>query len=107
MQRGGHKCIVSVQNKGEEDPIFVPPDFFEKTFFEIGVTQGAEITLFEFKGNLDEMEGESNGDEAGEEEVEELEGEEPEEAQNEDEQPAQDQEKEEEQPGEAEEEARP
>lgn len=101
MSRGGNKCIVSVQNKGEDDPIFVPPDQFESNFTDIGVAHGAEITIFEFKGNF-EMEGaESDADEGGEEEVDEIDEDQAEAAEGEEEGAKEDQQPEEEKKDEA------
>jgi len=38
MMRGNHKCIVMIQNKGEDEDTIVAPDFFDKSFAEIGTT---------------------------------------------------------------------
>ena len=68
MARGQQKCLVVVSNKNEED-IIVAPDFLNKCFQDIGVTQGADIILHDMK-NIDMY---SDGDEGGEEEHEEME----------------------------------
>ena len=68
MMRGQHKCMVIVTNKNEEDTI-VAPDYFKQSFKDIGVAQGAQIVLHEFKNfNLSDQ-----GDEGGEDENEEME----------------------------------
>ena len=48
MNRGQNKCLVVVSNKNEEDT-YVAPDYFDKSFGQIGVTQGAQIQLVEIK----------------------------------------------------------
>ena len=70
MMRGQQKCIVVVTNK-KADEVIVAPDYFKKSFQEIGIYHGAEIVLHEIK-NLEMY---SDGDEGGEEEHEELEAE--------------------------------
>lgn len=70
MMRGGHKCIVTVENKNEEQ-IIVAPDFFKQSFQDIGVASGALINLIEIKNFENYM----NDDEGGEEEQEEMEAE--------------------------------
>jgi len=87
MMRGQHKCMVVVENKGEE-PIIVAPDYFRQSFQEIGVCHTATITLYEVKNLPGYL---SDGDEGGEEEHEEMEDEQVEEA-NGDEQPEQEEE---------------
>ena len=67
MSRGGHKCIVVIQHKNEEDAI-VAPDFFKQSFADLEVQSGSQITLMEFK-NYDL----SDADEGGEDENEEME----------------------------------
>lgn len=62
--------MVIVSNKNEEDAI-VAPDFFSSSYQEIGVSNGASITLYEFK-NLKDF---SDIGEEGEEEHEEMEDE--------------------------------
>ena len=68
MMRGQHKCMVVVSNKNEEDAI-VAPDYFKTSFKELGVTQGAQIVLHEFR-NIDLSD---QDDEGGEDENEEME----------------------------------
>lgn len=70
MNRGQQKCIVVVTNKQGEE-VIVAPDYFKKSYQEIGVHNGADIVLHEIK-NFDMY---SDGDEGGEEEHEEMEAE--------------------------------
>lgn len=81
MMRGQHKCLVTIENKGEDEPTIIAPDYFSKTFFEIGAANSAKITLIEYKNyqydseeGEDEMEGME--DEMEEMEAEQVEGEE-------------------------------
>lgn len=67
MMRGGHKCIVVIQHKNEEDAI-VAPDFFKQSFQDLEVQTGSHINLMEFK-NYDL----SDADEGGEDEQEDME----------------------------------
>lgn len=75
MKRGQNKCLVVVSNKNEEDT-YVAPDFFDQSFSQIGVSQGAQIQLVEMKnipsgqGSDDEFEEGEAEMEEGEEEVE-------------------------------------
>lgn len=60
--------MVVVSNKSEED-IIVPPEFFRNSYQDIGVSNGASISLHEFK-NFKDL---SDAEEEGEAEHEEME----------------------------------
>lgn len=49
MMRGQHKCIVSIQNKGDEDTIYVAPDDINKSFIDNGVYKSCQISLIEYR----------------------------------------------------------
>jgi hypothetical protein len=72
MKRGQNKCLVVVSNKNEDDT-YVAPDYFVKSFNEIGVTTGAQIQLVEIKNIPSGQESDLDGDEEGEAEMEEEE----------------------------------
>lgn len=74
MMRGQQKCLVMVVNKNEED-IIVAPDCFKQTFKQIGIQNGSDIVLHEYK-NMEQFE---DADEGGEDEHEEMEDEQEEE----------------------------
>ena len=94
MTRGQNKCIIMVEYKGQkEEDAYVAPNSFDKTFEELGIHSGGQITLIEMRkgfipGSDDEFEGD---DEEGENEMEDMEAEQEEdnheEAENEEEQP--------------------
>lgn len=70
MNRGLSKCIIMVQYKGKDD--YIPPTDFEKSFEELKILSGAQITLVEIKKIPGEM---SEGEEMGEDEMEDMEDE--------------------------------
>ena len=72
MMRGQHKCIVSIQNKGDEDTIYVAPDDINKSFIDNGVYKSCQITLIEYR-NMRVDGDDSDNEENGEEEMEEME----------------------------------
>ena len=88
MTRGQNKCIIMVQYKGKEEDAYIDPNSFEKTYEELGIHSGCQITLIEFRkqlgdssddgeGGEDDMEeSEAEGEEEGEEEEPAAEGDE-------------------------------
>jgi hypothetical protein len=72
MMRGQHKCIVSIQNKGDEDTIYVAPDDINKSFIDNGVYKSCQIALIEYRNMRVDNE-DSDNEENGEEEMEEME----------------------------------
>lgn len=70
MNRGLSKCIIMVQYKGKDD--YIPPNDFDKSFEELKVLSGAQITLVEMKKIPGDM---SEGEEMGEDEMEDMEDE--------------------------------
>ena len=70
MNRGLSKCIIMVQYKGKDD--YIPPNDFEKSFEELQVLSGAQITLVEIRKIPGEV---SEGEEMGEDEMEDMEDE--------------------------------
>jgi hypothetical protein len=88
MTRGQNKCIIMVQYKGKEEDAYIDPNSFEKTYEELGINSGCQITLIEFRkqlgdssddgeGGEDDMEeSEAEGEEEGEEEEPAAEGDE-------------------------------
>jgi len=75
MLRGQYKCIVMVQYKGKEDDVYIAPNCFEKTFEDLGILSGGQITLVELRNYKSENGSDVEGDEGGEEEHEEMEDE--------------------------------
>ena len=73
MKRGQNKCLVVVSNKNEEDT-YVAPNYFDQSFSQIGVSQGAQIQLVEMK-NIPSGQDSEDFDEEGEAEMEEGEDE--------------------------------
>lgn len=72
MTRGQNKCIIMVQYKGKEEDAYIDPNSFEKTYEELGIHSGCQITLIEFRKQL----GDSSDDgEGGEDDMEESEAE--------------------------------
>ena len=73
MLRGQYKCIVLVQYKGKEEDIYIAPNSFEKTFEDLNIASGGQITLVELRNYKSDGESDLDGDEGGEEENEEME----------------------------------
>lgn len=73
MLRGQYKCIVMVQYKGKEEDIYIAPNSFEKTFEDLNIASGGQITLVELRNYKSDGESDMEGDEGGEEENEEME----------------------------------
>ena len=76
MTRGRCTCVVKVEykKKSMEDG-FIPPNSFDKTFEELGITNGAQLVIIEIKNFPS---GDADGDnmsEGGEDEMEEAEDE--------------------------------
>lgn len=71
MTRGQNKCIIMVQYKGKEEDAYIDPNSFEKTYEELGIHSGCQITLIEFRKQI----GDSSDDEGGEDDMEESEAE--------------------------------
>ena len=73
MTRGTNKCIIMAQYKGKDEDAYIAPNSFEKSYEELGIHSGCQITLIEFRKNM----GDSSDDdgEGGEEEHEEMEAE--------------------------------
>ena len=71
MTRGQNKCIIMAQYKGKEEDAYIPPNSFEKTYEELGIHSGCQITLIEFRKKLED----SSDDEGGEDDMEEMEAE--------------------------------
>jgi len=83
MTRGQNKCIIMAQYKGSEEDAYIAPDSFEKSYEELGIHSGCQITLIEFRKKLDDDD--SSDEEGGEGEMEEGEYEEVEEVEEGDE----------------------
>lgn len=75
MMRGQQKCIVTIENKGEDEPTIIAPDYFTKTFFEIGAANSAKINLIEYKNYAFDSEDGEDEMEGMEDEMEEMEAE--------------------------------
>lgn len=82
MTRGQNKCIIMAQYKGSEEDAYIAPDSFEKSYEELGIHSGCQITLIEFRKKLED---DSSDEEGGEGEMEEGEYEEVEEVEEGDE----------------------
>jgi|CryBogDrversion2_7_1035282.scaffolds.fasta_scaffold68442_1 hypothetical protein len=64
-----------VQYKGKEEDAYIAPNCFEKTFEELGIHSGGQITLVELRNyKLDDSSVEDN-DEGGEDDQEDMEAE--------------------------------
>lgn len=72
MTRGQNKCIIMAQYKGKEEDAYIPPDSFEKSYEELGIHSGCQITLIEFRKKLEDS---SDDGEGGEDSMEEMEAE--------------------------------
>jgi len=73
MLRGQYKCIVMVQYKGKEEDIYIAPNSFEKTFEDLNIAPGGQITLVELSNCMSDGESDLNGDGGCEKENEEIE----------------------------------
>ena len=62
MTRGQNKCIIMAQYKGKEEDAYIAPNSFEKSYEELGIHSGCQITLIEFRKKLED----SSDDEGGE-----------------------------------------
>ena len=63
MLRGQYKCIVMVQYKGKEEDIYIAPNSFEKTFEDLNIASGGQITLVELRNYKSDGESDLDGDE--------------------------------------------
>ena len=81
MARGQSKCIIMVQYKGKEEDAYIPPVSFDKTFEELDIHSGGQITLIEMRNYRDD-DSDAN-DEGGEDDMEDMEAEMEEEAEGE------------------------
>ena len=77
MTRGQNKCIIMVEYKGKEEDVYIPPHEFDKTFEELGILSGGQITLIEMKVRKGIVEDDSDGasGEGGEDDMEDMEAE--------------------------------
>lgn len=73
MTRGQNKCIIMVQYKGKEEDAYLAPNTFDKTFEELGIHSGGQITLIEMKGGA--LTDDSDVEEGGEDDMEDMEAE--------------------------------
>lgn len=72
MTRGQNKCIIMAQYKGKEEDAYIPPNSFEKSYEELGIHSGCQITLIEFRKKPDDS---SDDGEGGEDDMEDMEAE--------------------------------
>lgn len=77
MTRGQNKCIIMVEYKGKDEDAYIPPNDFDKTFEELGILSGGQITLIEMKMRKDLVEEDSDAGsgEGGEDDMEDMEAE--------------------------------
>lgn len=78
MTRGQNKCIIHVQQKGKDEDAYIAPNSFDKTFEELGVQSGCQITLIEMKfskGMAGDMSDSEDVGEGGEDDMEDMEAE--------------------------------
>ena len=73
MTRGQNKCIIMVQYKGKEEDAYLAPNTFDKTFEELGIHSGGQITLIEMKHGA--LTDDSDVEEGGEDDMEDMEAE--------------------------------
>ena len=65
-----------VEYKGKEEDVYIPPTDFDKTFEELGIHSGGQVTLIEMKarkGIVDESS--EDDDEGGEDDMDDMEAE--------------------------------
>ena len=76
MTRGQNKCIIMVEYKGKEEDAYIPPNDFDKTFEQLGIHSGGQITLIEMRMRKDLVGGDSDdASEGGEDDMEDMEAE--------------------------------
>lgn len=74
MTRGQNKCIIMVEYKGKEEDVYIPPNDFDKTFEQLGIHSGGQITLIEMRMRKDLVGDDSDGgSEGGEDDMEDME----------------------------------